>query len=60
MSTKEKQATLKAAFVFLVPLENEQPAKAGGRARQPRARDRRRAARAGTAGLFIAMGEAGC
>jgi len=34
MSTKEKQATLKAAFVFLVPLENEQPAKAGGRARQ--------------------------
>ena len=27
MSTKEKQATLKAAFVFLVPLENEQPAK---------------------------------
>ena len=34
MSTKEKQATLKAAFVFLVPLENEQPAEAGGRARQ--------------------------
>ena len=34
MSTKEKQATLKAAFVFLVPLENEQPAKAGDRARQ--------------------------
>ena len=26
MSTKEKQATPKAAFVFLVPLENEQPA----------------------------------
>ena len=26
-STKEKQATLKAAVVFLVPLENEQPAK---------------------------------
>ncbi|MEI3303241.1 MAG: hypothetical protein V8R94_06590 [Lachnospiraceae bacterium] len=34
MSTKEKQATLKAAFVFLVPLENEQPAEAGDRARQ--------------------------
>ena len=34
MSTKEKQATLKAAFVFLVPLENEQPAEAGGKARQ--------------------------
>ena len=34
MSTKEKQATPKAAFVFLVPLENEQPAEAGGRARQ--------------------------
>ena len=34
MSTKEKQATQKAAFVFLVPLENEQPAEAGGRARQ--------------------------
>ena len=32
--TKEKQATLKAAFVFLVPLENEQPAEAGDRARQ--------------------------
>jgi hypothetical protein len=31
MSTKEKQATLKAAFVFLVPLENEQPAEAGQR-----------------------------
>ena len=44
MSTKEKQATLKAAFVFLVPLENEQPAEAGGRARQARARDRRRVA----------------
>jgi len=27
MSTKEKQATPKAAFVFLVPLANEQPAK---------------------------------
>ena len=26
MSTKEKQATPKAAFVFLVPLANEQPA----------------------------------
>ena len=26
MSTKEKQATPKAAFVFLVPLENEPPA----------------------------------
>ena len=26
MSTEEKQATPKAAFVFLVPLENEQPA----------------------------------
>ena len=26
MSTREKQATPKAAFVFLVPLENEQPA----------------------------------
>ena len=26
MSTQEKQATPKAAFVFLVPLENEQPA----------------------------------
>ena len=26
MNTKEKQATPKAAFVFLVPLENEQPA----------------------------------
>jgi len=26
MSTKEKQATPKAAFVFLVPLKNEQPA----------------------------------
>ena len=26
MGTKEKQATPKAAFVFLVPLENEQPA----------------------------------
>ena len=27
MSTQEKQATPKAAFVFLVPLANEQPAK---------------------------------
>jgi hypothetical protein len=27
MSTKEKQATPKAAFVFHVPLANEQPAK---------------------------------
>ena len=26
MSKEEKQATPKAAFVFLVPLENEQPA----------------------------------
>ena len=26
MSTEEKQATPKVAFVFLVPLENEQPA----------------------------------
>jgi len=26
MSAQEKQATPKAAFVFLVPLENEQPA----------------------------------
>ena len=34
MSTKEKQATQKAAIVFLVPLDNEQPAGAGGRARQ--------------------------
>ena len=41
MSTKEKQATPKAAFVFLVPLANEQPAKqaekrasAGSRAKE--------------------------
>ncbi len=63
MSTKEKQATLKAAFVFLVPLENEQPAKAGDERfvfALARARDRRREARAGTAGLFIAKGETGC
>jgi len=26
MSAQEKQATPKATFVFLVPLENEQPA----------------------------------
>ena len=31
MSTKEKQATPKAAFVFLVPLANEQPAKQAGK-----------------------------
>ena len=31
MSTKEKQATPKAAFVFLVPLENEQPAEQAGK-----------------------------
>ena len=30
-STKEKQATPKAAFVFLVPLANEQPAKQAGK-----------------------------
>jgi len=30
MSTKEKQATPKAAFVFLVPLANEQPAEQAG------------------------------
>ena len=31
MSTEEKQATPKAAFVFLVPLANEQPAKQAGK-----------------------------
>ena len=31
MSTKEKQATPKAAFVFHVPLANEQPAKQAGK-----------------------------
>ena len=31
MSTKEKQATPKAAFVFLVPLANEQPAEQAGK-----------------------------
>ena len=31
MSTKEKQATPKAAFVFLVPLASEQPAKQAGK-----------------------------
>ncbi|MFR6588860.1 MAG: hypothetical protein ACLURV_00095 [Gallintestinimicrobium sp.] len=31
MSTKEKQATPKAAFDFLVPLANEQPAKQAGK-----------------------------
>ena len=31
MSTREKQATPKAAFVFLVPLANEQPAKQAGK-----------------------------
>ena len=31
MSTKEKQATPKAAFVFLVPLAKEQPAKQAGK-----------------------------
>ena len=31
MNTKEKQATPKAAFVFLVPLANEQPAKQAGK-----------------------------
>jgi len=34
MSTKEKQATPKAAFVFLVPLENEQPAQLSARERE--------------------------
>ena len=31
MSTEEKQATPKAAFVFHVPLANEQPAKQAGK-----------------------------
>ena len=31
MSTKEKQATPKAAFVFLVPLAKEQPAQQAGK-----------------------------
>jgi len=31
MSTKEKQATPKAAFVFHVPLAKEQPAKQAGK-----------------------------
>ena len=31
MSTKEKQATPKAAFVFHVPLANEQPAEQAGK-----------------------------
>ena len=31
MSAQEKQATLKATFVFLAPLENEQPAKQAGK-----------------------------
>ena len=31
MSTKEKQATPKAAFDFHVPLANEQPAKQAGK-----------------------------
>ena len=31
MSTKEKQATPKAAFVFHVPLASEQPAKQAGK-----------------------------
>ena len=34
MSPKEKQATPKVAFVFLGPLTNESPAKAGSGARQ--------------------------
>ena len=34
MSPKEKQATPKVAFVFLGPLTNESPAKAGSRARK--------------------------
>ncbi len=33
MSPKEKQATPKVAFVFLGPLTNESPAKAGSRVR---------------------------
>ena len=44
MSTKEKQATPKAAFVFLVPLANEQPAKQAGtpaRAREEREHERK-------------------
>ena len=34
MGPREKQATPQVAFVFLGPLTNEPPAKAGSRARQ--------------------------
>jgi hypothetical protein len=36
MCAKEKQATLKAAFVFLAPLMSKQSAQADGRALQAR------------------------
>ena len=39
MSPKEKQATPKVAFVFLGPLTNESPAKAGSGVRQREIRE---------------------
>ena len=36
MSAREKQATPKAAFVFLAPLTSKQPARAGDRALEAR------------------------